>query len=131
MTTIPAILLIKYDFEKRKFPIAVAVAPSKTKITENPKIKAREAAMVFLRTSLRSPCCRSSMDTPDINEIYAGTSGKTHGDKNESIPAANAVKIEIWVVSIALSFALSLSKGLCFLWFDRLTTNGVHVSYIF
>jgi hypothetical protein len=37
-----------------------------------------------------------------MNEIYAGTSGKTQGDKNESIPAANAAKIEIWVVIMFL-----------------------------
>ena len=29
-------------------------------------------------------------------EIYPGTSGRTHGDKNEISPAMNEVKMEIW-----------------------------------
>jgi hypothetical protein len=33
------------------------------------------------------------MLTPDISEIYPGTSGKTHGERNESIPAAKAIQI--------------------------------------
>jgi hypothetical protein len=35
-----------------------------------------------------------------MNEIYAGTSGKTQGERNERIPAKNAAKIETWLVII-------------------------------
>jgi hypothetical protein len=34
-------------------------------------------------------------DTPEIKEIYPGTSGRTQGDKKEIKPAAKAMKIEI------------------------------------
>jgi hypothetical protein len=33
----------------------------------------------------------SANETPDIKEIYPGTKGKTHGDKKEIKPAANAI----------------------------------------
>ena len=33
----------------------------------------------------------SANETPDIKEIYPGTRGKTHGDKKEIKPAANAM----------------------------------------
>src|SRR5436853_7367565 len=33
------------------------------------------------------------MLTPDISEIYPGTSGKTQGDRNESNPPAKAIKM--------------------------------------
>ena len=36
----------------------------------------------------------SANETPDIKERYPGTSGKTHGDKKEIKPAANAIQIE-------------------------------------
>jgi hypothetical protein len=41
--------------------------------------------------SLRSLFWSSSTLAPEINETYPGTSGNTHGDKNETIPARNAV----------------------------------------
>jgi hypothetical protein len=34
----------------------------------------------------------SSIDTPVMNDKYDGKSGKTQGDKNESVPALNATK---------------------------------------
>jgi hypothetical protein len=33
----------------------------------------------------------SANETPDIKERYPGTSGRTHGDKKEIKPAANAM----------------------------------------
>jgi hypothetical protein len=33
------------------------------------------------------------MLTPDINERYPGTSGKTQGDKKDKSPPANAINI--------------------------------------
>jgi hypothetical protein len=33
----------------------------------------------------------SANETPDMKEIYPGTRGKTHGDKKEIKPAANAI----------------------------------------
>jgi hypothetical protein len=32
----------------------------------------------------------SSNDTPEMNERYPGTTARTHGDANETNPAANA-----------------------------------------
>jgi hypothetical protein len=37
----------------------------------------------------------SAKVTPDINEIYPGTNGRTQGERNEINPAANAIYKEI------------------------------------
>jgi hypothetical protein len=86
---------MRLNFDNKNFPRVVAVAPSRTKTTEKPTIKANDVMRVFRRTSSRFEAfCSSSTDTPDINEIYAGTSGRTQGERNESIPAKKAAKIE-------------------------------------
>ena len=36
---IPAILVINFEFENKKWPTAVAVAPNEIKTTEKPKVK--------------------------------------------------------------------------------------------
>ena len=67
-----------------------ADAPSAVKISENPKTNAMVARSTRLRCSRRSAGRRSQSDTTETNEIYPGMSGTTQGEKNPSIPAANA-----------------------------------------
>src|SRR5438270_8307541 len=68
----------------------VAAAPSITNTRVKPRININECnSTVF--NSLRSLVCSSSTLAPEIRETYPGTSGSTHGDKNETIPARNAV----------------------------------------
>src|SRR5712675_736339 len=68
----------------------VAAAPSITNTSVKPRINMSECnSTVF--SSLRSLFCSSSTLAPEISETYPGTSGSTHGDKNETIPARNAV----------------------------------------
>ena len=72
------------------WPMPVAAAPSITNTRVKPRINMSECnSTVF--NSLRSLFCSSSTLAPEINETYPGTSGSTHGDKNETIPARNAV----------------------------------------
>jgi hypothetical protein len=47
-----------------------------------------------LRALPTVPFINSSIDAPDIYERYAGTSGKTHGEKNDIKPRKNAAGIE-------------------------------------
>src|SRR5712675_2228097 len=68
----------------------VAAAPSITNTRVKPRINMIECnSTVF--NSLRSLFCNSSTLAPEIRETYPGTSGSTHGDKNETIPARNTI----------------------------------------
>ena len=78
-------------FEAKKIPIHVAEIPRRTKIAENPMMKKIEL-IITVFFSLSPPI--SSTDIPDTNEMYPGTRGRTHGDRNEIIPAANAMNRE-------------------------------------
>ena len=70
----------------------VAEAPSAIKTTENPKTKNIDVRPAFLiRRPWPAPWRRSSRDTPERNEMYPGTSGSTHGDKKERMPAIKAI----------------------------------------
>jgi hypothetical protein len=95
----PATFVRMDIFEEKKVPIQVAEAPKRIKTMENPPIKKR-AFNKTIRLSLpmrpASPVLvlTSSTDTPDMKEIYPGTSGSTQGDRNEIRPAANAINIE-------------------------------------
>jgi len=51
--------------------------------------------MEFVMTGFRErdfAALSSSIDIPVMNAKYDGKSGKTQGDKNESVPALNATK---------------------------------------
>src|SRR5262245_17456165 len=72
-------------------PTSPAVVPRIRKITLNPALKASELRITACRLLL--PSLRRSTLTPEINEIYPGTSGSTHGDKNDKMPAANEITI--------------------------------------
>src|SRR5208282_5222691 len=59
-------------------------APSATNIVENPIMKANVLPMAFDR---RGADLSSARESPVTNERYAGTSGKTQGERNERTPA--------------------------------------------
>jgi hypothetical protein len=57
-------------------------------------MKSNEFVAILFRTcDLFSEFCISSNETPEINERYPGTIGRTHGEMNESKPKMKAVKI--------------------------------------
>jgi len=62
---------------------------------ENPIIKTSELIITFDRVLALLSVVISCSETPDINEIYAGTRGSTQGEINDINPAAKAAKIEI------------------------------------
>src|SRR5262245_42937028 len=75
----------------RKAPSALADAPSRTNTAEKPATKPalpRRMRERSARTSSGSR--RSSTETPETSERYAGSSGTTHGDSTEIRPAPNA-----------------------------------------
>jgi hypothetical protein len=55
----------------------------------NPRMNATEFSITLRK---RCPCCdfNSSRPTPEIREIYPGTSGRTQGERKEINPAAKA-----------------------------------------
>src|SRR5882724_11955786 len=90
MITPPATQVRYFLYSRISCPTLVAAAPSITNTRVKPRINMSECnSTVF--NSLRSLFCSSSTLAPEIKETYPGTSGSTHGDKNETIPARNAV----------------------------------------
>src|SRR5688572_16272547 len=79
-------------FPKIAEPIYPAVAPKVRNITDKPALKASEFA-ITARREFAAPSFKWSTLTPDIKEMYPGTRGKTHGDRNDSSPPANAITI--------------------------------------
>jgi hypothetical protein len=81
-------------------PIHVAVAPNSINTMEKPVIKKIELNKIIrlslLNQDVFSVLSPSSVNvTPDMNETYPGTNGRTQGDRNEINPAANAIYNEI------------------------------------
>jgi hypothetical protein len=96
MMTTPANFVRIDIFDEINVPIQVAVAPSKINTMENPVIKKIELYRIIRFSLLKKGVLTffsliSANETPDIKEIYPGTRGKTHGDKKEIKPAANAI----------------------------------------
>src|SRR5882757_4204737 len=90
MITAPATQVRYFLYSLISCPTLVAAAPSITKTRVKPRINISECnSTVF--NSLRSLVWSSSTLAPEINETYPGTSGSTHGDRNDTIPARNAV----------------------------------------
>jgi hypothetical protein len=83
-------------FDERNAPSQVADAPKRIKTIENPATKKIELINI-IRFSLPRKDGRplfsfnSANETPDINETYPGTNGKTQGERKEINPAANAM----------------------------------------
>ena len=94
MIIAPAILLITLSCFKRNCPIAVADAPSAINTIENPRMKNTVRSKIWLRSLFFSDSFFiTSSETPEINEIYPGTIGNTHGEINERNPNSKAVRI--------------------------------------
>src|SRR5215510_12016061 len=72
-------------------PTNPAVVPRNRKMTDKPALKASE--LIITARRLLVPSFRPSILTPEISEIYPGTSGNTHGDRNEAMPATNEIAI--------------------------------------
>lgn len=62
-------------------------APSVINMVEKPAIKASVLKKVL---KLKLECLRSSIDNPEIKDMYAGTNGKTQGERKDMKPAMNA-----------------------------------------
>jgi hypothetical protein len=78
------------------------------KTIENPTMNmAQFAAIRFRNLERLSAFCISSNDTPEINDMYPGTMGRTHGETNESKPNANAVTRLTLSKFLSHSFELS------------------------
>ena len=90
---IPAILVINFEFENKKWPTTVAVAPNEIKTTEKPKVK----KIVLNKTFFLKSELISWIVWPEINEMYPGISGSTQGDKKLTIPAKKATKSETFI----------------------------------
>ena len=80
-------------------PTAVAEAPSATNTIENPITKARDVRKICRRdVDGAAPVPRiSSIETPEMKEMYPGMSGRTQGDTNDRNPAAKAASsVTFW-----------------------------------
>ena len=93
---IAAILVISFEFENKKWPIVVAVAPNEIKTTEKPKVK----KIVLNKTFFWKFELISWIVWPEINEIYPGINGRTHGDKKLTIPAKKATKSDTLILLV-------------------------------
>src|SRR3979411_2241896 len=88
--TAPATQVRYFLYSRISCPTLVAAAPSITKTRVKPRININECnSTVF--NSLRSLVWSSSTLAPEIKDTYPGTSGSTHGDRNDTIPARKAV----------------------------------------
>jgi hypothetical protein len=91
MTTIPPIISNHRMFSCKNVPINVADAPIAINMLEKPRIKNREFNTTVMRTFFRFSCSESSSsETPVMNAMYEGMSGKTHGERKEINPAVKA-----------------------------------------
>src|SRR5713226_2745754 len=87
MTMIPATTLKMVRLASKKFPTAVADAPSAIKTTENPAANASELRKMRPMSSVPGPDFISSTEAPESIDMYPGTSGRTQGERNETTPA--------------------------------------------
>ena len=86
----PAISTSRLLFWKMP-PIALAERPIATKMTVKPAMKASACSKTRAFAAPPDSALRSSRLVPVRNERYDGTSGRTHGEMNETRPAKNAV----------------------------------------
>src|SRR5882724_7694038 len=88
-------------------PTRPAVVPSARKMRERPALNASEFRMTALRALV--PSLSRSTLMPDISDMYPGTSGKTHGERNDSMPAAKAIQIVMFESDMNF-FAISVAR---------------------
>src|SRR6185369_4146592 len=72
-------------------PTNPAVVPRNRKMIDRPALNASELMITARRLAV--PSFRPSTLTPEMSEMYPGTSGNTHGERNESMPATNEIAI--------------------------------------
>src|SRR5438552_1770996 len=89
MMITPAILLSTARCCRVACPIELATAPNTMNTRLNPRMNITEFSITE-RISLPSCWRSSSTPAPEISDTYPGTSGSTHGDRNEINPATNA-----------------------------------------
>src|SRR5215472_4624511 len=89
MITAPAIQVSCFLYSRANCPREVAAAPSITNTTVKPRMNMSECKSTVFN-NLRSFDWSSSTLAPEMRETYPGTSGSTHGERNETIPATNA-----------------------------------------
>src|SRR5438045_4891225 len=89
MMITPAILLSSARCCRVACPIELATAPSTMNTRLNPRMNITEFSITE-RITFESCCLSSSTPAPEISDTYPGTSGSTHGDRNEINPATNA-----------------------------------------
>src|ERR1051325_5562401 len=92
MMTPPPIKRIQ-GLVRKEEPSHPAAAPRLMKIIESPTLKASELKITARRALAREPSLflRRPRLTPEIREIWPGTSGSTQGEMNERKPAAKAI----------------------------------------
>src|SRR3989442_5741110 len=92
MTTIktPDSLLSTGRYSASAAPIVEAVATSATKTTANPRTNSSDWPNTRADPPGTAPC-DSPSDTPETYDRYPGMSGMTHGDRNDTVPARNAI----------------------------------------
>lgn len=73
--------------ENRNEPRTVALNPSRMKISEN--VPTNSTLRPSTRRSTRTASARPG-SAPDTVARYPGTSGRQHGEMNDTTPAANA-----------------------------------------
>src|SRR5436305_1254858 len=89
MMITPAILLSSARCCRVACPIELATAPNTMNTRLNPRMNITEFSITE-RITFESCCLSSSTPAPEISDTYPGTSGSTHGDRNEINPATNA-----------------------------------------
>src|SRR5437588_8180107 len=89
MMITPAILLSTARCCRVACPTELATAPNTMNTRLNPRMNITEFSITE-RISLPSCWRSSSTPAPEISDTYPGTSGSTHGDRNEINPATNA-----------------------------------------
>src|SRR5579864_1938104 len=87
--TTPAIRLRTAICCRTNCPTVLATAPKARNTRLNPMMNRTEFSRTD-RISLLSCCFNCSMPAPDMSEMYPGTKGNTHGERNETSPAVNA-----------------------------------------
>src|SRR5215813_11574545 len=70
-------------------PTSPAVVPRNRKMIDKPALNASELMITARR--LVVPSFKPSMLTPEISEIYPGTSGNTQGDRKDAMPVMNEI----------------------------------------
>ena len=103
MTTTPPTRVMMGSIRLNAWPAAVADAPRVMKTRRKPRMKRAAWSTAVRRAVAAEPSDSSSIVRPETKLKYAGTTGSTHGERNETNPARNAKGREILVASMSWS----------------------------